>query len=110
MPMPYSMETGPNLSLFESFFNDDRNRAAFALKMLRNPEYRFSQLLRDIPSAQINGAPAGQATSGELADYIDEHWFGLSSDRTSGRSAAQTNASRTGARQGVVDEWQWDYT
>ncbi len=107
MPMPYSMETGPYLSLFESFFSDDRNRAVWALQQLKKKSYRFTRLFRDVPTAIQGGGP--HETSRELADYMDKDWFGL--DPANPRSK-ETTPAHTGAREHLKD-WNftgdWDY-
>jgi hypothetical protein len=83
MTMPYSMEAGPYLSLFESFFNDDRNRAVWALGFLREldakeePAHAVTDLFRRVPceTSCLTGAPAGQTTAQDLADFMDKDWF-----------------------------------
>jgi hypothetical protein len=71
--MPYNLEKGPYLAMLEDLMNRDPVRCLRSLRMIDQP---VTALLREL-NEEIPGGPHG--TTAELADHIDQHWFGLDS-------------------------------
>jgi hypothetical protein len=128
MPMPYSMEVGPYLSLFESYFNDDPKRAVDALNSLRTQsnniashqvaaaegqagqaqtdrtaleaDNRFTDIFLKVPFTELEGGPSNRRTTEGLVDYMDQSWFGL---------PARNGATSTAGAQVPVGVWEgWE--
>jgi hypothetical protein len=81
--MPYNLEKGPYLAMFEDILNRDPVRC---LRSLRNLDQPVTAMLRQAKS-DIDGGP--YRTTADLADHIDQHWLGIdpgTGQRDQGRS------------------------
>ena len=97
--MPYNLEKGPYLAMFEDILNRDPVRC---LRSLRNLDQPVTAMLREARS-DISGGPF--RTTAELADHIDQHWLGL--DPGSGQRGQETShywAYWEGDAQSIVRE------
>ncbi len=76
-PMPYNLEKGPYLSMFEHLFNSSPQVLVQCLAYLRDEDHLVTGLLHDFEAP----IPAGPYKSTkELAAHINEDWFGLRRD------------------------------
>lgn len=72
--MPYNLEKGPYLSMFEHLFNSSPDQLKECLAYLRDKRNLVTGLLDEMEVP----IPAGPyPTTKELADHINKDWFGL---------------------------------
>lgn len=77
-PMPYNLEKGPYLSMFEDLVNQSPDRMLQCLDYLRDPDHLVAGILHAFPAP----IPAGQYPDTQtLAGHINSDWFGLRPNR-----------------------------
>ena len=74
-PMPYNLEKGPYLSMFEDLFNESPEQMYQCLQYVREPGSLITGLLYEFPATIPAGGP--YRTTQELAVHINRDWFGL---------------------------------
>jgi hypothetical protein len=86
--MPYNLEKGPYLSMFEDLLNRSPEQLYRCLQFLRDPARPVTGLLHEF-TADIPAGPF--PTTRQLAAHIDRDWFGLpaDADRPYGTGEAQ---------------------
>jgi hypothetical protein len=104
--MPYAMETGPYLSMFEDFVNADRTQAVDALLTLRDPEHLVTDIFSDHPFTPLTDGPKDRRTVEKLTAYINKNWFGLIEDPHQPGRYSQPARPRHNL---VPRNWPWDY-
>jgi len=106
MPMPYAMETGPYLSMFEHFLNSDRTQAVDALLTLRHPEHLVTDIFSGHPFTPLTEGPKDRRTVEGLTEHINKNWFGLIEDPDQPGGYKQPPRPPDGD---LPPDWPWDY-
>jgi hypothetical protein len=103
--MPYAMETGPYLSMFEDFVNADRTRAVDALLTLRQ-NGQVTDIFSEHPFTPLPDGPQDRRTVEGLTAHINKNWFGLIEDPAQPGRYTQPAPPRHNV---LPRDWPWDY-